>query len=157
MKIKKPSTPPNMSPPMTPMIDVTFNLLIFFILTPSFDQTEGYLTTNLPSSSGPVAGKEQKTEVRLKVELFDVSQDGQYVDGAKNEFCSITFNETQNLGANFDALRAALEEKRAAGLAATTPILISPTMACRHKWVVRAFDAAVAARYTNIQFSVPYQ
>ena len=157
MKTKKPPTPAKMQPPMTPMIDVTFNLLIFFILTPSFDQTEGYLTTNLPKSSGPVPGEKQITEVRLKVELFDVSQDGQYVDGAKNEFCSITFNETQNLGANFDALRAALEEKRAAGLAATTPILISPTMACRHKWVVRAFDAAVAARYTNIQFSVPYQ
>ena len=156
MKIKKPSDPTKMQPPMTPMIDVTFNLLIFFILTPSFDQTEGYLTTNLPKSSGPNPGP-QVTEVRLKVELFDVSQDGQYVDGAKNEFCSITFNETQNLGANFDALRAALEEKRAAGLAATTPILISPTMACRHKWVVRAFDAAVAARYTNIQFSVPYR
>ena len=157
MKTKKPSKPPNMSPPMTPMIDVTFNLLIFFILTPSFDQTEGFLTTNLPQNSGPVAGKAQTTEVRLKVELFDVGPEGQYVDGAKNEFCSITFNETQNLGSNFDSLRAALEEKRAAGLAATTPILISPTMACKHKWVVRAFDAAVAARYTNIQFSVPYQ
>jgi biopolymer transport protein ExbD len=156
MKIKQPSKPPNMSPPMTPMIDVTFNLLIFFILTPSFDQTEGFLTTNLPQNSGPSSGP-QKTEVRLKVELFDVNQDGQYVDGAKNEFCSITFNETQNLGANFDALKSALEEKRAAGLAATTPVLISPTMACRHKWVVRAFDAAVAARFTNIQFSVPYQ
>ena len=92
MKIKKPPNPAKMQPPMTPMIDVTFNLLIFFILTPSFDQTEGYLTTNLPTTSGPVAGQKQVTEVRLKVELFDVSQDGQYVDGAKNEFCSITFN-----------------------------------------------------------------
>jgi len=157
MKIKKPSDPAKMQPPMTPMIDCVFNLLIFFILTPSFDLSEGYLTTNLPRSSGPVAGKPQVTEQRLKVELFDVSQDGQYVDGAKNEYCSITFNETTNLGSNFDALRAALEDKRAAGLAATTPILISPTMACRHKWVVRAFDAAVAARYNNIQFAVPYQ
>jgi len=156
MKIRKPSDPAKMSPPMTPMIDCTFNLLIFFILTPSFDLSEGFLTTNLPNYSGPgIEGPH--IPPHLKIELFDVGPDGQYVDGAKNEFCSITFNNTQNLGGNFEALRAALEDKRNQGLAATTPVLISPTMACKHKWVVKAFDAAVAARYTKIQFSVPYQ
>jgi biopolymer transport protein ExbD len=157
MKIKRPGQPAKMQPPMTPMIDCVFNLLIFFILTPSFSLSEGYLTTNLPKESGPVAGKEQKLVQRIKVELYNVGRSGEFEDGAKNEFVSIVFNETQNLGANFDALRAALDEKRAQGLAANTPVLISPTMGCLHKWVVRAFDAAVSARFTDIQFAVPYQ
>ena len=157
MKIRRPSEAQKMQPPMTPMIDCVFNLLIFFILTPSFSLSEGYLTTNLPSTSGPVAGKPQLTEVLLKIELFSVGRSGEFEDGGKNEYVSIVFNDTQNLGSNFAALRSALEEKRAQGVAATTPILISPTMGCRHKWVVRAFDAAVATRFTNIQFAVPYQ
>jgi biopolymer transport protein ExbD len=158
MRIKRPADPAKIQPPMTPMIDCVFNLLIFFILTPSFDLTEGYLTTNLPTTSGPVPGKKQETVVRIKIELSQVAQpNGEYVDGAKNEYCSILFNETQNFGSNFDALRAALEDKRAQGLAANTPILISPTMGCLHKWVVKAFDSAVAARFTDIQFAVPYQ
>jgi hypothetical protein len=44
---------------------------------------------------------------------------------------------------------------RGKGLALTTPVLISPTPDCRHEYVVAAFDAAVAARFTNIQFAVP--
>jgi biopolymer transport protein ExbD len=157
MKFKKPAEPAKMQPPMTPMIDCVFNLLIFFILTPSFALSEGFLTTNLPTSSGPVPGEKQLTEVRLKIELFNVGRSGEQEDDGKNEFVSIIFNETQNLGSNFAALRSALEDKRSQGVAATTPILISPTMGCRHKWVVRAFDAAVAARFTNIQFAVPYE
>jgi biopolymer transport protein ExbD len=142
---------------MTPMIDCTFNLLIFFILSPSFDLSEGFLTTNLPTTSGPVAGKQTINVVRVKIGLEDVGPQGEFVDNGKNEFCSITFMESQNLGGNFDALQKALEDKRAQGLAADTPVLISPTMGCRHKWVVRAFDAAVAARFTKIEFAVPYQ
>ncbi|MBM4018700.1 MAG: biopolymer transporter ExbD [Planctomycetes bacterium] len=157
MKIRRPGAAGRMQPPMTPMIDAVFQLLIFFLLTPAFSLTEGFLTTNLPTTSGPVAGKEQKLVQRIKIELYNVGQSGEFEDGGKNEFVSIVFNETQNLGANFDALRAALEEKRAQGLAANTPVLISPTMGCRHKWVVRAFDAAVASRFTEIQFAVPYQ
>ena len=67
MRVKKPSDPAKMQPPMTPMIDCTFNLLIFFILSPSFDMTEGFLTTNLPTTSGPVAGKAQVNVVRIKI------------------------------------------------------------------------------------------
>lgn len=157
MKMGRRDEPQKMQPPMTPMIDCTFNLLIFFILTPSFSLTEGFLTTNLPTSSGPVAGKPQLTEVRLKIELFAVGRSGEFEDGGKNEYVAIRFNETQDMGSNFAALRSALEDKRSQGVKAETPILISPTMGCRHKWVVRAFDAAVGARFTNIQFAVPYQ
>ena len=40
---------------MTPMIDVIFNLLIFFLLTSVLRGNEGYLTTNLPRDGGRMA------------------------------------------------------------------------------------------------------
>jgi biopolymer transport protein ExbD len=151
MKFKRRKEPAKIQPPMTPMIDCTFNLLIFFLLTPSVSMNEGYLTTNLPTTSGPVAGKKQENVVRIKIELQIPDND------PKGERVNIVFNETQSLGDNFDALRAALEDKRKQGVAPNTPILISPWMGTRHKWVVKAFDAAVASRFTEIHFAVPYE
>jgi len=135
-----------LQPPMTPMIDIIFQLLIFFMLMPSFQSHEGYLTTNLPKDQGPNRAPQENLE-RIKIELLD--------EGNEGEGVSIFLNDTQGLGDNFEGLRAALEGFRAQGLQPTHPILISPTMAVRHKFVVRAFDAAVTARFTNVNFAVP--
>jgi len=134
-------------PPMTPMIDCIFQLLIFFMLMPTFQSREGYLTTNLPKDQGPNPIPQKEILERLKIELLD--------EGNEGEGVSIVLNDTQSLGDNFAGLRAALEGYRARGLQPTHPILISPTMAVRHKFVVRAFDAAVTARFTSIHFAVP--
>jgi biopolymer transport protein ExbD len=149
MKVKRPPVPPVMQPAMTPMIDCTFNLLIFFLLTPSFSMTEGYLTTNLPTTSGPVAGKQQIDVQRIKIELLD--------EGPKGERVSIVLNDNQNLGDNFESLKNALQTLRSQGLPPNHPVLISPTMACRHKYVVKGFDQAVSAGFSEIHFAVPYQ
>ena len=135
-----------LQPPMTPMIDCIFQLLLFFMLMPSSAGREGYLTTNLPNDQGPNPGIQGNME-RLKIELLD--------EGNEGEGVSIILNDTQSLGDNFAGIRAALEGYRAQGLQPTHPILISPTMAVRHKFVVRAFDAAVTARFTSIHFAVP--
>jgi len=135
-----------LQPPMTPMIDIIFQLLIFFMLMPSFQSHEGHLTTNLPKDQGPNRAPQENLE-RIKIELLD--------EGNEGEGVSIFLNDTQGLGDNFEGLRAALEGFRAQGLQPTHPILISPTMAVRHKFVLRAFDAAVTARFTNVNFAVP--
>jgi biopolymer transport protein ExbD len=137
----------NMQPPMTPMIDVVFQLLIFFLLTPSQTAGEGYLTTNLPSTSGPSQAAQTDVQ-RIKIELEAVGTDGRNVN--------IILNDSQDFGTNFEGLQAALEGLRAQGLPPDHPVLISPWMGTRHKWVVKAFDAAVAARFSNIHFAVPY-
>jgi biopolymer transport protein ExbD len=156
MNIIRPRAPLRIQPPLIPIIDIVFNLLMFFMLTPSTSSGQGFLTTNLPVSSGPVPGKPTLTEVRIRVELYDVGPNGRFVDGAKNEYCAIKV-EQQDLGTDFGALRTYLQNKREQGVPTTTPILIAPTMGTLHEWVVRAFDAAVAARFANVQFAVPYQ
>ena len=86
---------------------------------------------------------------RIKVELMD--------EGEHGESVSIIFAESENLGSNFELLRQALEARRNSGIAPNMPVLISPTMRCRHKWVVKAFDQCVLARFTEIHFAVPYE
>jgi biopolymer transport protein ExbD len=153
---RKAGKPMKLQPPIIPVIDVVFNLIIFFMLTPSVSGGDGFLTTNLPVTSGPVAGKPTIMEVRLRVKLYDVSASGEYIPGAKNDQCTI-FVEEQPIGGDFNALRTTLAGKKAAGLDPKTPILLHPTIGCLHKYVVRAFDAAVEAGFNNIQFAVPYE
>lgn len=134
-------------PPMTPMIDIVFQLLIFFLLIPS-QSGEAYLTTNLPKTSGPVAGAPQEDIQRIKIEL--------QVPEGDDKGVVIVLNESRSFGRNFEGLLAALQGLKQRGLPPDHPVLISPWMSCRHKWVVRAFDMAVAARFTNVHFAVPY-
>ena len=134
-----------LQPPMTPMIDCIFQLLIFFMLTPTF-ASEGYLTTNLPKTTGPNPLSYKEVE-RIKVELRE--------EPPNDENVSIILNDTQSLGSSFAGLRSALKSFRDAGLPPDHPVLIAPTMPVRHKWVVRAFDAAVLAGFSNIHFGVP--
>ena len=43
---------PTGQPPLTPMIDVTFQLLIFFLLTSTFSEDEGQIPGKLPAVGG---------------------------------------------------------------------------------------------------------
>jgi biopolymer transport protein ExbD len=127
------------------MIDIIFQLLIFFLLTPSFPLHEGYLTTNLPRTGG-VNDNGLPTPNRLKIELVQ--------HGASGGEVEIVFDGRQVLP-DFRALEAELRGLRARGLAPDYPILIAPTAGVRHKWVVRAFDAVTVARFRKICFAVP--
>ena len=146
----RPTRRSRMPLPMTGMIDCVFQLLIFFMLMPSYAAVEGYLTTNLPTDPGPrdLGGPPPDIEY-VRIELHDQGPEGKGV--------RIVLNGRQVLGANFETLRAALEDLKRRGLASAFPVLIEPTRATRHRWVVRAMDAAVAARFEDIRFAVPYE
>jgi len=47
--------PRSVQPPLTPMIDVTFQLLIFFLLTTTFRMDEGTLPGSLPKPPPPIS------------------------------------------------------------------------------------------------------
>jgi biopolymer transport protein ExbD len=154
MHLLKPKKPLRLQPPIIPVIDVVFNLIIFFMLTPSVAAGDAFLTTNLPNDSGPNPGGYRPLP-GIRVVLEDVGPDGARLEDGRNEYCSILAAD-QPLGSDFGALRNFLAGKRRQGLAPTTPIVLAPTPGCRHRWVVRAFDAAVGAGFTKIEFVVPY-
>jgi biopolymer transport protein ExbD len=70
-KSSAPGIPDEMKGDMTPMIDVVFQLLIFFMLTIKFKTLEGKLAAYLPKDVGvnkTEAVPKEKVEIKLKVE-----------------------------------------------------------------------------------------
>ena len=139
---------------MTPMIDVVFQLLIFFMLMPSFGTTEGYLPTNLPDvGPGPQEVRPPPSN-ELRIDLWHVEADRQLVSGA------VTISLNRERLSDYRELRAKLR-LACEGLAARNvnmdkvPVLIAPDMTVWHKHVVAAFDAAIDAGYRDIRFTVP--
>jgi biopolymer transport protein ExbD len=149
MRTKRPPEAMKIQPPLIPVIDVVFDLLIFFLLIPSTGSSDGYLTTNLPESEGPVSSKQIKHEERIRIDILDVVDHPDQVE--------IIFAENKNLGGDFKALTDSLVTLGESGMSKETPILLAPTMACRQKFVVKGFDAAVTAGFKKIQFAVPYE
>lgn len=64
MARKKIETEKPVEPPMTPMIDVIFQLLIFFILTMKFKQEEGKLLSQLPKDKGLASSSVPQPELQ---------------------------------------------------------------------------------------------
>jgi biopolymer transport protein ExbD len=131
---------------LTPMIDIVFNLLVFFVLMPTPLGDEGFLTANLPRS-GREGDPAPPPPLAVRVRLEE--------SGPRGQGAVIILNDTLALGSNFDALVAALADFHARGLGPDVPVIIAPTPAVQHRWVVRAFDSAVTAGFERIQFAVP--
>jgi len=146
---------------MTPMIDVTFLLLIFFMLTVKFKTLEGKLAAYLPKDVGvntSQAEPKEKVEIRVKVvkegskvDPYDAGKpwtgDGPYKFGRDREVTySIGPKTTKDLG----ELRVRLEEFHRAD--PEQPATIDPYPGTVYEDVVLVLDVAVQIGYSDITF-----
>ena len=106
---------------LTPLIDVVFLLLIFFMVTTTFTR-ESNLLINLPEASGSEA-----EETDLRIEIL-VSRDGTYAVNGR------TLRDT-----GLDSLKQAIEA--IAGGDTTMPVTITADSDTTHQSVVTAMDA----------------
>ena len=138
MKREKPK--PKMQPPLTPMIDVTFQLLLFFILTFTFKASEGLIPGTLPQGDigGGAPPINQPIHIMVKFAAGDPKTPVYEVKGMNRRI-----NEPGRLyeylaGEKNDAERA---------------VVIQPWPTVRWEHVVNAFNQAVRAKYTKIGFA----
>ncbi|MEQ6885100.1 biopolymer transporter ExbD [Salicola sp. Rm-C-2C1-2] len=118
---------------LTPLIDVVFLLLIFFMVSTTFTR-ETELQIDLPEAEGNEA--EQETE-RIEVEI---SADGVYsVNGERLE------------GVEREALNQRVE--RVADGNTDLPFIITADADARHELVVRAMDIAGSLGFTGLSIS----
>lgn len=136
-----------MSLNLTPMIDLVFLLLFFFLVVSRFGALEGVLPTQIPTRSPAIADEVPRTPIRVRL----TSQPGQPA------ICRVTidrFNETPlELSALLDALMKI--RNLDAGFDQHTPVhlIAGDDVAWDH--VVNAYNAAFAAQYTRIYFAGP--
>ncbi len=130
----------DISTSMTPMIDVVFLLLVYFLCTASFQQPEQVLPTPLPPT-GSVAYKPTPEEIELGLVRIELEQ------RANRPLIRLNGRPCPDM----NQLR-----HRLAAIAATEPNLpvvldISPEVMIEH--VIDAYEAALAAGLKRINFA----
>jgi biopolymer transport protein ExbD len=136
---------------MTPMIDVVFQLLIFFIVGMEIRVPEGILNSHLPKDRGPSVPDDQKIDINppeLKIRLVvDKTSSGEGQKPAVDIY--------------FEQYRCAdipdLENKlvRLGEELASIPIIIDGAPEVPFDLILRTLNACVKAKFTQISFKAP--
>ena len=130
---------------MTPMIDVTFLLLIFFLCATKFKTFENKLDTYLPKDTGPSSATPPDERLPTEIKLRHAGPD--------NSLCEIRFGTRVISG--FAELKQSIAQRhdtpdKRKDLACN----IYGTDQLHWKYVVMAFDAAVGVGVEKVQFGV---
>ena len=144
------AVPAKMQLNFTAMIDVIFQLLIYFVVTASFAVDEGILTAKLPQGTGKPM-KVPKTpqhpiKIRLtslslptecRIELVGLSRSPRHFGELAEQLAGLQYND-RNPSGSFKP---------------DNPVIIEPDGHTRWQHVVNAFNAAIKSRYTNVAFA----
>lgn len=137
---------------LTSFLDVTFQLLIFFVLTASFVFGEGILPADLPSGRSPTTEEDPEPPLQ-PITIVLRSLGGGDV--------SIQLEGLATPPADFAELYVRLQglqngpERPTAPFNASDPVVIKPDANITWDHVINAFNAAVRAKYTNVNFAQP--
>lgn len=146
MKRPSPESSGSMELRMTPMIDVVFLLLVFFVWTSSFETPEFDLPSSLAET--PEGGSElNQTEAEPPVEAFDEIII-KLVD--QTPFTLIEFNGQRV--ADADELKNKVAEIVSLGV--QPPVIIDPSDRVRMETAIEVYDAARSAGADRVLFAV---
>lgn len=129
---------------MTPMIDVVFLLLIFFIWTSSFEEPEYDLPSSLAES--PAGGAESATDEPPPVEVFD-----EIVIRILNQNGSVIHELNGQRVADLSGLRERLIEIIALGV--QPPVIVDPAGDVTMGNAIEVYDVARAAGADRVLFA----
>jgi len=125
---------------LTPLIDVVFLLLIFFMVTTTFSR-EAEIKLKLPEASS--AEKSDPSTQLVTIQINDIGQFS--VKGPEDE------EARELISSKLDTLRKAI--KRAAGEMKDPVVLIRADRLTPHEAVVNAMDAARRLGFFQITFA----
>jgi biopolymer transport protein ExbD len=126
---------------MTPMIDVVFQLLIFFICTASFQEAENLMPTSISRTSGSSTPEAIEVEPELERVLVRATHDGNRTTWTVAERPCRSLAEVQ------DVLRAAAEIHRA------LPVILDVDDAVPLGDMIDVYDLCRLIGFEKIQFA----
>ena len=138
---------------LTPMIDVVFQLLIYFLLATNFALGEQVFRMDLPERGGSTMMNDpfDIPEEPLRIKVLSTAPEG--------EMLSVTLPPQYPRPGDLAELERFLAENRAGdtiGLfLADHPIQIVPAPETRWEHVVDVFNAVIRAGYRSVHFSDP--
>ena len=142
---------------MTPMIDVTFLLLIFFIVTLKFKVLEGRLDASLPKDMGTNATQAEEIE-KVNVVLL-VTEPGTLTKDEKNK--NLKRYEGRKLkyevGTQVFRTVAELESFLATQDKDETPITLDPRKGVINEDVMYVLDAIIRQHFKKVSFAGTFE
>jgi biopolymer transport protein ExbD len=132
-----------MQPPLTPLIDVVFQLLLFFLLATTFVKMEGKIQAKLPRLKGTAAVKVMPIKVRLTTV------------GAERDGVQIAIEGSDESIPDFVKFHAILanERLRYGATSGKVPVIISPERDVAWQHALDAFNQAVRAKFEDVAFA----
>ena len=143
-RLKRGRPKPKLQPPLTPMIDVTFQLLLFFILTMQFRQAEGQIPADLPVEQG------EKAKVTTPLEPITV-----YLRPSPGdpEAVEIEISRYSTVIQGWQHLYSVLVELQKDFDSSDVPVVIKPTGKTLWSHALNAFNQGRRARFENVAFA----
>jgi biopolymer transport protein ExbD len=155
---------------MTPMIDVTFLLLIFFMCTIKFKTLEGKLAAYLPKDVGVNTTPAEPIE-KIEIKLTVANEGTRYEAPRPNETASVpwkgegryVFGPDRRINyavgprtfSTVEEVRTRLRESFAA--TPERPITVDARKGTVYSDVVAVLDAAIESGFTQISFAGSYE
>jgi biopolymer transport protein ExbD len=133
--------------PITPMIDVIFQLLIFFMVNINFRSTEGLLKAFLPRAEARVSAPE-KQEDKVFITLTEPSR-GQLSIAVNNQLVggSTPAEQLRNLGKKLKDIKDSF--------AKMPPVIIDADARLRYRYVIGALNECGRLKLEDVMFMVP--
>ncbi len=131
---------------LAPMIDVSFLLLIFFLVTTTFERAEGILSSKLLRDTGVPAVALPISPIVVRLTQVGVGHDDFRI--------RIDHFDVEPAGAT-ELAGHLLQIQRQPGFDEQTPVLIVPDSAVRWDHVMGCWNAALRAGCKSVAFSEP--
>lgn len=137
---------------LAPMMDVMFNLLIFFLVATTFKLPEGLLQARLPRTQG-ISSKQQSIVPLVPIKIF--------LDSKDSKVPLIRVNSTIRTDAasliiieGFEQLHNLLQQiLQKPGISRNTPIIIAAKPQTSWDLVVNAYNTAVRTEFKHVVFA----
>jgi biopolymer transport protein ExbD len=163
-QIRKAEAGPEVELPITPMLDMAFQLLMFFILTYRPSMLEGHMALLLPLTPDARAATplevdpktsapEDTSELPAEVTVIVKAQEGANSDGLTRQLLVQERQGTKELGTQED-LRKYLRQART-GLTNQNDIKIQADGQLKYAAVVEVMDTCMKAGFRNVGFAQP--
>jgi biopolymer transport protein ExbD len=149
---KRLRTPVKFQPPLMPLIDVMFTLMLFFLVGTTIRQQEGLIASNLPEKGGNVDAPEKVPTVDVPVTIRAIGGGGaRYFTKTGQTFDDFVGRDSNSAASGvFQYLESARK-----GLAQpeNSQVVISPTGNVPWQYVVQVYNQAVRAKFAKVGFA----
>lgn len=155
---------------LTPMIDIVFLLLIFFMTATKFRTPEGVIEAFLPKDKGQAAGtpKIDLNEIRIKLLWYDASGSptkgdegfvvlkvGDEVFNSVGDFNRETYSSLSSVWANLGSKLSEFKDGYKGSSEKGLPVIIDARKQVPTKYVISALNEVVRAGIQDVTFAAP--